>query len=147
MSCVPLGVSAVVSCSEFAAVPPQDLLQRGQLAQTSELPRCAAGQVLDQAADGQHDARGAEEGERPSVTAPPAGRSRDLWTELSLTPLCSPQVLVSRYPRLTVVSDRLLDIYCQLTGERHSELDGGDQQEVSEGKSAALLEGRALSLR
>lgn len=56
------------------------------------------------------------------------------------------QVLVSRYPQLTVVSDRLLDIYCQLTGERHSESDAGSQQENCEEKSAPL-EGRALSLR
>lgn len=58
------------------------------------------------------------------------------------------QVLVSRYPQLTVVSDRLLDIYCQLTGERHSVSDDGGQQEASEEeKSVAPLEGRALSLR
>lgn len=77
----------------------------------------------------------------------PAGCSRYLWTELSPPPLSSPQVLVSRYPRLTVVSDRLLDIYCKLTGERHSESVDGGQQEASEEKSAAPLEGRALSLR
>lgn len=57
------------------------------------------------------------------------------------------QVLVSRYPRLTVVSDRLLDIYCQLTGERHAPPDASSQQEASDEKSAAPLEGRALSLR
>lgn len=73
-----------------------------------------------------------------------------LW---SLTELSSPpprrvcvQVLVSRYSQLTVVSDRLLDIYCQLTGERHSESDAGSQQEKCEEKSSPL-EGRALSLR
>jgi len=41
----------------------QDVPQWRQLAQTAELPRGAAGQVLDQAANGQHDARRAEEGE------------------------------------------------------------------------------------
>lgn len=79
-----------------------------------------------------------------------------LWSLTDLSPHSSRvcvQVLVSRYPQLTVVSDRLLDIYCQLTGERHSESDAGSlqspdgsQQEKCEEKSAPL-EGRALSLR
>lgn len=77
-----------------------------------------------------------------------------LWSLTDLSPprVCV-QVLVSRYPQLTVVSDRLLDIYCQLTGERHSESDAGSlqspdssQQAKCEEKSAPL-EGRALSLR
>lgn len=52
-----------------------------------------------------------------------------------------------------MVSDRLLDIYCQLTGERHSDMDTGglqasedSQQQKSEDKGTPL-EGRALSLR
>ncbi|XP_075869163.1 midasin [Nelusetta ayraudi] len=72
------------------------------------------------------------------------------WTKLQMGNMTREElkkVLVSRYPRLTVVSDRLLDIYCKLTGERHSESDDGGQQEASEEKSAAPLEGRALSLR
>lgn len=61
-------------------------------------------------------------------------------------------MLISRYPRLTVVADRLLDIYCQLTGERDSDLDTSSLQNPdalqnkSEDKST-MLEGRALSLR
>lgn len=69
------------------------------------------------------------------------------------TPSLCIQVLISRYPRLTVVTDRLLDIYCQLTGERHSDSDTSilqspddTQQHKSENKST-LLDGRALSLR
>lgn len=41
----------------------QDVLQWWHLAQTTELPCSTAGQVLDQAADGQHDTRRTEEGE------------------------------------------------------------------------------------
>jgi len=72
-------------------------------------------------------------------------------------------VLTTRYPGLTVVADRLLDIYCQLTGERHVDPDaaqpgspgpaeGGPgvaapaQPRTAEDKTSAL-EGRALSLR
>ncbi|XP_035534963.1 midasin [Morone saxatilis] len=78
------------------------------------------------------------------------------WTKLQMGNMAREElkkVLISRYPRLTVVSDRLLDIYCQLTGERHSDLDpnspqtpDGSQQHTSEDKSTPL-EGRALSLR
>ncbi|XP_051265817.1 midasin isoform X2 [Dicentrarchus labrax] len=78
------------------------------------------------------------------------------WTKLQMGNMVREElkkVLISRYPRLTVVSDRLLDIYCQLTGERHSDLDlnspqtpDGSQQHTSEDKSTPL-EGRALSLR
>lgn len=93
----------------------------------------------------------------PSVTTPPCWPQQAVMDRVqpphpspllhpSPTPH-SPQVVVSRYPQLTVVTDRLLDIYCQLTGERHSESDHGSQQEASEEKSAAPLEGRALSLR
>lgn len=42
----------------------QDVLQWWHMAQTTELSCSTAGQVLDQAADGQHDTRGTEEGER-----------------------------------------------------------------------------------
>lgn len=81
-----------------------------------------------------------------SATTPALCCNRRLWSELCSS-ILHLQVLVSRYPQLTVVSDRLLDIYCQLTGERHSEPDDSSQQEVSEEKSSAPLEGRALSLR
>lgn len=66
------------------------------------------------------------------------------------------QVLVKRYPSLTVVADRLLDIYCQLTGDRHPspaaagvssshQVSEAEQQRLDEG--AAALEGRGLCLR
>ncbi|XP_011610045.2 midasin isoform X2 [Takifugu rubripes] len=68
------------------------------------------------------------------------------------------KVLINKYPQLTVVSDRLLDIYCQLTGQQHSDGDTTDllthdgsqqtnnQQNKSEERSTPM-EGRALSLR
>ncbi|MEQ2177456.1 hypothetical protein GOODEAATRI_003702, partial [Goodea atripinnis] len=61
------------------------------------------------------------------------------------------KVLVHKYPMLTVVSDRLLDIYCQLTGERHSELDTNTMQTSTEQQDKpddkiTSLEGRALSM-
>ncbi|XP_041831629.1 LOW QUALITY PROTEIN: midasin [Melanotaenia boesemani] len=78
------------------------------------------------------------------------------WTKLQMGNMPREElkkVLISRYASLTVVSDRLLDIYCQLTGERHSSLDAGslqtsdeDQQREAEDKNT-LLEGRALSMR
>ncbi|XP_077950103.1 midasin isoform X1 [Gasterosteus aculeatus] len=78
------------------------------------------------------------------------------WTKLQMGNMTREElkkVLISRYQRLTVVSDRLLDIYCQLTGERHSDMDTGglqasedSQQQKSEDKGTPL-EGRALSLR
>ncbi|XP_054474709.1 midasin [Anoplopoma fimbria] len=78
------------------------------------------------------------------------------WTKLQMGNMTREElkkVLISRYPRLTVVSERLLDIYCQLTGERHSDPDTSSvqtpeesQQHKSEDKGTPL-EGRALSLR
>lgn len=69
-----------------------------------------------------------------------------MYSELTIC-LCV-QVLISRYPKLTVVTDRLLDIYCQLTGDRHSDLDTDSLQSTdgSQDKTTSL-EGRALSLR
>uniref|UniRef100_A0A3P8RPW4 Midasin n=1 Tax=Amphiprion percula TaxID=161767 RepID=A0A3P8RPW4_AMPPE len=77
------------------------------------------------------------------------------WTKLQMGNMTREElkkVLISRYPNLTVVSDRLLDIYCQLTGERHSDVDTSSlqtpddsQQHKSEDRSTPL-EGRALSL-
>uniref|UniRef100_A0A665V858 Midasin n=1 Tax=Echeneis naucrates TaxID=173247 RepID=A0A665V858_ECHNA len=76
------------------------------------------------------------------------------WTKLQMGNMTREElkkVIISRYPGLTVVADRLLDIYCQLTGARHT--DSGSlqtpddtQQHKSENKSTPL-EGRALSLR
>ncbi|XP_038145137.1 midasin isoform X1 [Cyprinodon tularosa] len=78
------------------------------------------------------------------------------WTKLQMGNMSQAElkkVLVHRYPMLAVVSDRLLDIYCQLTGDRHSEVDPSSmeasserQQEQPEDKSSSL-EGRALSVR
>ncbi|XP_058470371.1 midasin [Solea solea] len=81
------------------------------------------------------------------------------WTKLQIGNMTREElkkVLISRYPGLTMVADRLLDIYCQLTGERHTESDTNSlqsltpsdetQQHKTESKSTQL-EGRALSLR
>ncbi|XP_034060418.1 LOW QUALITY PROTEIN: midasin [Gymnodraco acuticeps] len=74
------------------------------------------------------------------------------WTKLQMGNMPREElkkVLVGRYPQLTVVSDRLLDIYCQLTGERHRDSSSlqtpEDSPQHSEDRST--LEGRALSLR
>ncbi|XP_037541018.1 midasin [Nematolebias whitei] len=78
------------------------------------------------------------------------------WTKLHIRNMSRGElkkVLDCSFPMLTVVSDRLLDIYCQLIGVRHSELDSGTQenpdvcpQDDSEDQSTPL-EGRHLSLR
>ncbi|XP_028296182.1 midasin isoform X2 [Gouania willdenowi] len=63
------------------------------------------------------------------------------------------KVVISKYPKLAVGSNRLLDIYCQLTGDRDSELDtsglqsSSDSQEQPSVDRSTPLEGRALSLR
>ncbi|XP_034006274.1 midasin isoform X1 [Trematomus bernacchii] len=74
------------------------------------------------------------------------------WTKLQMGNMPREElkkVLVGRYPQLTVVSERLLDIYCQLTGERHRDSSSlqtpEDSPQHSEDRST--LEGRALSLR
>lgn len=82
------------------------------------------------------------------------------WTKLQMGNMTREElkkVLVTRYPNLTVVVERLLDIYCQLTGERHPEHDPtalsptGSLQppEVTQPQhdKTSLLEGRGLSLR
>uniref|UniRef100_A0A4W3JTX9 Midasin n=1 Tax=Callorhinchus milii TaxID=7868 RepID=A0A4W3JTX9_CALMI len=81
-----------------------------------------------------------------------------LWTKIQLDNMNRTElkeVLVHRYPSLAVVIDLLLDIYCQLTGNKHQEPDN----RISENKStfnecastteatAISLEGRGLSLR
>uniref|UniRef100_A0A7N6BG26 Midasin n=1 Tax=Anabas testudineus TaxID=64144 RepID=A0A7N6BG26_ANATE len=76
------------------------------------------------------------------------------WTKVQIGNMTREElkkVLINRYPSLTVVADRLLDIFCQLTG--HSDLDTSNlqnlddsQQHKSEDRST-LLEGRVLSMR
>uniref|UniRef100_A0AAZ3S0A1 Midasin n=1 Tax=Oncorhynchus tshawytscha TaxID=74940 RepID=A0AAZ3S0A1_ONCTS len=81
------------------------------------------------------------------------------WTKLQMGNMAREElkkVLVNRYPNLTVVVERLLDIYCQLTGESDPDpvalghTDSLQPPEVShhrlEGKTTSL-EGRGLSLR
>ncbi|GAA6099361.1 midasin isoform X1 [Tachysurus ichikawai] len=56
------------------------------------------------------------------------------------------QVMLNKYPNLAAVVDRLLDIYCQLTGDKHHvAVSGSGPQNPSEDRTA-LLEGRGLSL-
>ncbi|KAJ8008932.1 hypothetical protein DPEC_G00083550 [Dallia pectoralis] len=81
------------------------------------------------------------------------------WTKLQMGNMTREElkkVLVNRYPTLTVVVERLLDIYCQLTGERHSDpvalghTEGLPASDVSHHRledKTLSLEGRALSLR
>ncbi|KAM3861280.1 midasin [Diretmus argenteus] len=70
------------------------------------------------------------------------------WTKLQMGNMTREElkkVLICRYPNLTVVADRLLDIYCQLTGESHPDQESSSL-ETPEDKTTSL-EGRALSLR
>uniref|UniRef100_A0A8C8D189 Midasin n=1 Tax=Oncorhynchus tshawytscha TaxID=74940 RepID=A0A8C8D189_ONCTS len=81
------------------------------------------------------------------------------WTKLQIGNMAREElkkVLVNRYPNLTVVVERLLDIYCQLTGERHPDpvalghTDSIHAPEVSSHRledKTTSLEGRGLSLR
>lgn len=74
------------------------------------------------------------------------------WTKLQMKNMTREElkkVLTIRYPQLAVVSDRLLDIYCQLTGDRHSDPDPLQPQSSTalEEEKSSPLEGRALSLR
>ncbi|XP_055005322.1 midasin-like isoform X2 [Boleophthalmus pectinirostris] len=74
------------------------------------------------------------------------------WTKLQMRNMTREElkkVLITRYPQLSVVSDRLLDIYCQLTGDKHYEQDSLQPQSspAPEEERTGLLEGRALSLR
>ncbi|XP_061668786.1 midasin isoform X2 [Syngnathoides biaculeatus] len=60
-------------------------------------------------------------------------------------------VVMRKYPSLTMVADRLLDVYCHLTGERHLDLSSSqspiEYQQYKSEESSTWLEGRALSLR
>ncbi|KAL2081973.1 hypothetical protein ACEWY4_021791 [Coilia grayii] len=81
------------------------------------------------------------------------------WTKLQIGNIPREelkQVLFKRYPSLTVVADRLLDIYCQLTGDRHpspaaagvsSSLQASDAEQQRPDDGTAVLEGRGLCLR
>ncbi|KAK2856665.1 hypothetical protein Q5P01_005400 [Channa striata] len=74
------------------------------------------------------------------------------WTKLQMGNMTREElkkVVISRYPRLMVVADRLLDIYCQLSGEMHSDSDSSCLQNTDERQQnrGAPLEGRLLSLR
>ncbi|XP_077408316.1 midasin isoform X2 [Vanacampus margaritifer] len=76
------------------------------------------------------------------------------WTKLEIGNMTRKElktVVISKYPMLTMVADRLLDIYCHLTGERHLDVSFSqspieNQQDKSQ-ESSTQLEGRALSLR
>ncbi|XP_043927744.1 midasin [Protopterus annectens] len=84
-----------------------------------------------------------------------------LWTKVKLSYMSRTEmkeVLQVRYPSLKLVTERLLDIYCQLTGDRHQTSDtsfgspGNDQElaessDVKEQDKKLGLEGRGLSLR
>lgn len=74
------------------------------------------------------------------------------WTKLQMGNMTREElkkVVTSRYPQLTVVSERLLDIYCQLTGDRHSVPDTSSSHspQPPEEDMTCPLEGRALSMR
>ncbi|XP_053499982.1 midasin [Ictalurus furcatus] len=57
------------------------------------------------------------------------------------------QVVLDKFPNLAVVVDRLLDIYCQLTGDKHHvAVAASGPQNPSEDRTT-MLEGRGLSLR
>ncbi|KAF4092103.1 hypothetical protein AMELA_G00017110 [Ameiurus melas] len=57
------------------------------------------------------------------------------------------QVVLDQFPNLAVVVDRLLDIYCQLTGDKHhAAVAASGPQNPSEDRTT-MLEGRGLSLR
>lgn len=75
------------------------------------------------------------------------------WSKLQITNMSREeltQVLIKRFPNLSVVVDRLLDIYCQLTGNRHQINSSPQGPSTAQGISdehITSLEGRGLSLR
>ncbi|KAM6185923.1 midasin [Rhynchocyon petersi] len=79
------------------------------------------------------------------------------WTKIHLNNMHKTElneVLQSRYPSLLTATDHLLDIYIQLTGEKHSSRSDNAEceqtpEEVSEARreNRPSLEGRELSLR
>uniref|UniRef100_A0A8C8S1Z5 Midasin n=1 Tax=Pelusios castaneus TaxID=367368 RepID=A0A8C8S1Z5_9SAUR len=81
------------------------------------------------------------------------------WTKIQVDNMSKAElkeILQGRYPNLAAVTDRLLDIYIQLTGDKHQTLDisfSGCEQQVEDAsdlrkeKKRPSLEGRELSLR
>ncbi|XP_028903180.1 midasin isoform X2 [Ornithorhynchus anatinus] len=81
------------------------------------------------------------------------------WTKIRLDNMDKAElkeVLQSRYPSLATATDRLLDIYIQLTGDKHqarrgdcrgSEPGAGEGSETGGESQRPSLEGRELSLR
>ncbi|XP_003200751.2 midasin [Danio rerio] len=75
------------------------------------------------------------------------------WSKLQISNMSREeltQVLIKRFPNLAVVVDRLLDIYCQLTGNRHqinSSSQGPSAAQSISDDHITSLEGRGLSLR
>ncbi|XP_077567526.1 midasin isoform X1 [Stigmatopora nigra] len=76
------------------------------------------------------------------------------WTKVEIDYMTRTElktVVISKYPILKIVADRLLDIFCHLTGDRH--LEPSCPQSIIENhldiykESSPLLEGRELSLR
>ncbi|XP_048386295.2 midasin [Stegostoma tigrinum] len=82
-----------------------------------------------------------------------------LWTKIQLDSMNKAElkdVLLNRYPSLEIVIDRLLEIYCQLTGTKHQgpqvTMDGNHENkqppvETKPDDKDLCLEGRGLSLR
>ncbi|XP_069462584.1 midasin isoform X2 [Ambystoma mexicanum] len=75
------------------------------------------------------------------------------WTKIQLVNMSRgelKEVLLKRYASLSVVTDRLLDIYIQLTGDKHQASDRSSPEEEivkDPGDRMPSLEGRGLSLR
>ncbi|XP_060128572.1 midasin isoform X2 [Zootoca vivipara] len=80
------------------------------------------------------------------------------WTKIKLNNMPKVElreILQRKYPKLAVVIDRLLEIYVELTGDKHllqSHIAGDenimeDTSHLSENKKSLSLEGRELSLR
>uniref|UniRef100_A0A8C2BQ53 Midasin n=1 Tax=Cyprinus carpio TaxID=7962 RepID=A0A8C2BQ53_CYPCA len=75
------------------------------------------------------------------------------WSKLQIGNMSREElkhVLMKRYPNLAVVVERLLDIYCQLTGDRHqisSSPQGPSAAQNISDEHITSLEGRSLSLR
>lgn len=57
------------------------------------------------------------------------------------------QVVLDKFPNLAVVVDRLLDIYCQLTGDKHHVAVAAPGPQNPSEDRPTMLEGRGLSLR
>ncbi|XP_029451275.1 midasin isoform X2 [Rhinatrema bivittatum] len=77
------------------------------------------------------------------------------WTKIQLDNMSQAElkeVLLQRYPSLAVVADRLLEIYVQLTGDKHRMRNGAGREQMADPEPSTeekrpRLEGRGLSLR